>query len=46
MLIGATWPLVLALLPRKQMTAKQVSSTHGTLMIIQHGSKIVVFGCY
>ncbi|MCJ8338441.1 MAG: sulfite exporter TauE/SafE family protein [Pseudomonadales bacterium] len=43
MFIGATGPLAMALLPRKEMLSKQISATHGTLMIVQHGLKIVIF---
>lgn len=43
MFIGATGPLAMALLPRKQMQSQQVSATHGTLMVVQHGLKIIVF---
>ncbi len=44
MFIGATGPLAMALLPRKQMFTRQVSATHASLMIIQHGLKIILFG--
>ncbi len=43
MFIGATGPLAMALLPRKQMQSQQVSATHGTLMVVQHGLKIIIF---
>ncbi len=44
MFIGATGPLAMALLPRKELEALQVSATHGALMVIQHGLKIIIFG--
>ncbi|EPJ48725.1 MAG: hypothetical protein OFPI_28250 [Osedax symbiont Rs2] len=43
MFIGATGPLAMALLPRKQMLSQQISATHGALMIVQHGLKIIIF---
>lgn len=44
MFIGATGPLAMALLPRKELEKKQVSGTHGALMVVQHGLKIIIFG--
>lgn len=44
MFIGATGPLAMALLPRKEMEPLDVSATHGALMVIQHGLKIIIFG--
>lgn len=43
MFIGATGPLAMALIPRQQMQSQQVSATHGSLMIVQHGLKIIIF---
>jgi uncharacterized membrane protein YfcA len=43
MFIGATGPLAMALLPRKVLQAKQLSATHGLVMVVQHGLKIIVF---
>lgn len=44
MFIGATGPLAMALLPRAEMQKQQVSGTHGSLLMVQHGLKIIVFG--
>lgn len=44
MFIGATGPLAMALLPRKSLEKQQISGTHGSLLVVQHGLKIVVFG--
>jgi uncharacterized membrane protein YfcA len=43
MFIGATGPLAMALLPREALQAKQLSATHGLVMVVQHGLKIIVF---
>jgi uncharacterized membrane protein YfcA len=43
MFIGATGPLAMALLPREQLKARQLSATHGSVMIVQHGLKVIVF---
>ena len=45
MFIGATGPLAMALLPRKTMEKQQISGTHGSLLVVQHALKIVIFGC-
>ena len=42
--IGATGPLVAALLPKKQLEPQQIVATHGFLMSFQHGIKLVAFG--
>ncbi|MBL4727747.1 MAG: sulfite exporter TauE/SafE family protein [Rhizobiaceae bacterium] len=44
MFIGATGPLAMALLPRKNLEKLQVSATHGSLLVVQHGLKILIFG--
>lgn len=44
MFIGATGPLAMAILPRKSLKPTQVSATHGALMVVQHGLKIIIFG--
>lgn len=44
MFIGATGPLAMALLPRKELEKQQVSGTHGSLLVVQHGLKIIIFG--
>lgn len=44
MFIGATGPLAMALLPRESLEKQQVSGTHGSLLVIQHGLKIIIFG--
>lgn len=44
MFIGATGPLAMAILPRESLEKQQISGTHGSLLVIQHGLKIVIFG--
>lgn len=42
--VGATGPLVAALLPRERMTRLEIVGTHGAMLAVQHGLKIVLFG--
>lgn len=44
--VGATGPLVAALLPVDHMTRQQVVGTHATLMTLQHGLKVCLFGAF
>ena len=44
MLVGATGPLVAALLARTGLIKQPLVATHAACMVIQHGMKIVVFG--
>lgn len=41
--VGATGPLVAALLPRKDMAPAELLGTHGALLAVQHGFKILLF---
>jgi len=42
--IGATGPMVAALLPKNKLEPQELVATHGFLMTIQHGIKLVAFG--
>jgi uncharacterized membrane protein YfcA len=42
--VGATGPMVAAFMPRAVMGRLQVVGTHGAMMALQHGLKIVLFG--
>jgi len=42
--IGATGPLVAALLPKNRLEPQEIVATHGFLMTFQHGIKLVAFG--
>ncbi|WP_459616511.1 sulfite exporter TauE/SafE family protein [Bordetella sp. 2513F-2] len=44
MLVGATGPLVAALLARTGLVKQPLVATHAACMVIQHGMKILVFG--
>lgn len=44
MLVGATGPLVAALLASTGITKQPLVSTHAACMMLQHGMKILVFG--
>jgi len=44
MLVGATGPLVAALLARTGLIKQPLVATHAACMVIQHGMKILVFG--
>lgn len=44
MLVGATGPLVAALLARIGLVKQPLVATHAACMVIQHGMKILVFG--
>ncbi len=42
--VGATGPLVAAILPYRDMSKHEVVATHGACMVLQHLLKIVFFG--
>lgn len=42
--IGATGPMVAALLPKNKLEPQELVATHGFLMTFQHGIKLVAFG--
>lgn len=42
--VGATGPMVAALLPKKEMDPQELVATHGFLMTFQHAIKLVAFG--
>ena len=42
--VGATGPLVAAIMPVERMARHEVVSTHGLLMVLQHVLKIIFFG--
>ncbi|NRA86316.1 MAG: sulfite exporter TauE/SafE family protein [Rhizobiales bacterium] len=44
MFIGATGPLLMSFLPRSKLSPEQISATHGMLMVVQHGLKLIIFG--
>lgn len=44
MLVGATGPLVAALLANTGLIKQPLVATHAACMVIQHGMKIIVFG--
>jgi len=44
MLVGATGPLVAALLARTGLIKQPLVATHAACMVMQHGMKILVFG--
>jgi uncharacterized membrane protein YfcA len=44
MIVGATGPLVAALLAARGLTKQPLIATHATCMVVQHGLKILVFG--
>lgn len=44
MLVGATGPLVAALLASTGLVKQPLVATHAACMVIQHGLKILVFG--
>jgi len=44
MIVGATGPLVAALLATRGLTKQPLVATHAACMVIQHGMKILVFG--
>jgi len=44
MLVGATGPLVAALLANTGLTKQPLVATHAACMVIQHGMKILAFG--
>jgi len=44
MLVGATGPLVAALLAHTGLTRQALVATHAACMVIQHGMKILAFG--
>jgi uncharacterized membrane protein YfcA len=44
MVVGATGPLVAALLSARGLTRQPLIATHATCMVVQHGLKILVFG--
>lgn len=44
MIVGATGPLVAALLASKGLVKQPLVATHAACMVIQHGMKIAVFG--
>lgn len=44
MLVGATGPLVAALLARTGLVKQPLVATHAACMVIQHGMKILAFG--
>ncbi|ATN35962.1 permease [Rhizobium sp. ACO-34A] len=44
MIVGATGPLVAALLSARGLTKQPLIATHATCMVLQHGLKILAFG--
>lgn len=44
MIVGATGPLVAALLASRGLTRQPLVATHAACMVVQHGLKILVFG--
>ncbi|MBN8933033.1 MAG: sulfite exporter TauE/SafE family protein, partial [Rhizobium pusense] len=44
MIVGATGPLVAALLSARGLTRQPLIATHATCMVVQHGLKILAFG--
>lgn len=44
MIVGATGPLVAALLSARGLTKQPLISTHAACMVLQHGLKILAFG--
>lgn len=44
MIVGATGPLVAALLSARGLTKQPLIATHATCMVVQHGLKILAFG--
>lgn len=44
MIVGATGPLVAALLAARGLTKQPLIATHATCMVVQHGLKILAFG--
>lgn len=44
MIVGATGPLVAALLSARGLTRQTLIATHATCMVVQHGLKILAFG--
>lgn len=44
MIVGATGPLVAALLAARGLTLQPLIATHAACMVVQHGLKILVFG--
>ncbi|MND80564.1 Sulfite exporter TauE/SafE [compost metagenome] len=44
MVVGATGPLVAALLAARGLTKQPLIATHATCMVVQHGLKILAFG--
>ncbi|MFB9948984.1 TSUP family transporter [Rhizobium puerariae] len=44
MIVGATEPLVAALLSTRGITKQPLIATHATCMVVQHGLKILAFG--
>jgi uncharacterized membrane protein YfcA len=43
LILGATGPLVMSVLPRGQWTRQMVVGTHGMAMVLQHGIKVIAF---
>lgn len=44
MIVGATGPLVAALLSARGLTRQPLIATHATCLVVQHGLKILAFG--
>lgn len=44
MIVGATGPLIAALLAARGLTKQPLIATHATCMVVQHGLKILAFG--
>ena len=43
LILGATGPLVMSVLPRNAWSRQMVVGTHGMAMVLQHGIKVVAF---